>query len=233
MVFNVYQLSTSLLLGADPLHLLQAFRQSNVLSLHLHVSAGANVKRLLRTLESGWRVLSVALDTLPPTVIVNLVYRMTVLYLATRVLAMLAWQSRYQERGVHTLHRVPSLQEQADSQKLSEIMLSAKEPCCEDESEMDDVAGPSVPDVTGSNVPDVGLEEKPEREESVESKQESRAPALGMVLVRYSRFVLITVYSHLLRMYSPLTQCSTKTTKATGACSLSPSRSASGAWSSF
>lgn len=189
----MYQLSTSLLLGADPLHLLQAFRESNMLSLPLHVSAGANVSRLLRTLESGWRVLSVALDTLPPTVIVNLVYRITVLYLATRVLAMLAWQSRYQERGVPTLHRVPSLQEQADSQKLSEIMLSAKEPCSEDDDEINDVAGPSVPDV--------GLDEKPEREESVEPKQESRAPALGMVLVRYSRFVLITVYSHLLRTY--------------------------------
>lgn len=221
MVFNVYQLSTSLLLGADPLHLLQAFRESNMLSLPLHGSAGANVSRLLRALESGWRVLSVALDTLPPTVIVNLVYRVTVLYLATRVLAMLAWQSRFQDRSVHTLHRVPSLQEQADSQKLSEIMLSAKEPCSDDENEMEDVAAPTVAEVA--------LDEKSERDESVEPKPEPRAPALGMVLVRYSRFLLITVYSHLLRTYTTLTQCSTKTTRPIGACSLCLSRLVSGA----
>lgn len=199
-----------MLLGADPLHLLQAFRESNMLSLPLHGSVGAYGSRLIRTLESGWRVLSVALDTLPPTVIVNLVYRVTVLYLATRVLAVLAWQSLYQERDMHTLHRVPSLQEQADSQKLSEIMLSAKEPCSEDEMEMDELASTRCE-------PDV--DDKPEPE-SIEPKPEARPSRLGMALVRYSRFVLITVYSHLLRTYDTLTQCSTKSIRPTGACLL-------------
>ena len=184
VVFNVYQLSSSLVLGTDPVHLLQSFRGASFAAMSFHGHTGALQDKLLRALENGLRVLSIALETLPASVIVSLVYRLAIMYLATRVLALL--QVRHVQR-VHVPKSKQTLTEQAESAKLSELLHKAKEPDSPSEPRhMSDERSQSAP------------ESADEKEDERKPESKPRPSTVGIVLVRYSRFILITVYSHLL-----------------------------------
>ena len=222
VVFNVYQLSTTLVLGSDPLDLLQSFRSARFPALLIHGHTVALLDRIVRALENGLRVLTVALETLPPTVIVSLVYRLAIMYLATRVLVLLQLQTK---RGVRVPENPPqSLSQQVESEKLSELLHKAKEPDSPNETK-------DAPDYLSSRpMPETSDDKEEER------KMDMRPSSIGMFFVRYSRFILITVYSHLLctltagHIHDTLTQtqCWIKITRSTGACSLSPSHLACG-----
>ena len=222
VVFNVYQLSTTLVLGSDPLDLLQSFRSARFPALLIHGHTVALLDRIVRALENGLRVLTVALETLPPTVIVSLVYRLAIMYLATRVLVLLQLQTK---RRVRVPENPPqSLSQQVESEKLSELLHKAKEPDSPNETK-------DAPDYLSSRpMPETSDDKEEER------KMDMRPSSIGMFFVRYSRFILITVYSHLLctltagHTHDTLThtQYWIRITRSTGACSLSPSHLACG-----
>ena len=182
----------------------------------------ALLDRIVRALENGLRVLTVALETLPPTVIVSLVYRLAIMYLATRVLVLLQLQTK---RRVRVPENPPqSLSQQVESEKLSELLHKAKEPDSPNETK-------DAPDYLSSRpMPETSDDKEEER------KMDMRPSSIGMFFVRYSRFILITVYSHLLctltagHTHDTLThtQYWIRITRSTGACSLSPSHLACG-----
>lgn len=167
VVFNVYQLSTSLLLGTDPLHLLHSFRSKNFSAVLLNGPTGAILDRMTNAIEHGLRVFSVAMETLPPTVIVNLVYRVTVMYLATRVLVILEWQSQYRSAPVSTPSDTNWLDTE-ETAKLSELMMSAKEPSSSDETDTPDYTSAEEP----MDMPE--YEERPVRSRIMEKDEERK-----------------------------------------------------------
>lgn len=101
VVFNIYQLSTSLGLGADPLQMVRNFKASRVekqVPLLLAQSTSAMLDRLVDAVEHSLYVISAANEVLPTTVIVSLVYRLMVLYSAIRVLPRLNAHNGYDSR---------------------------------------------------------------------------------------------------------------------------------------
>lgn len=228
VVFNIYQLSTSLGLGTDPLQMVRNFKASRVeqqVPLLLAQSTSAVLDRLVDAVEHSLYVLSAATEVLPTTVIVSLVYRLMVLYSAIRILPRLNAHSAYDPRNdvlrrrrhqawseqkVPEAHKAPAHNQDTrksgvaapdhdGSGKLETLLLNAKEPGSEDERDVAaymDQAQPTQPkahtDSASRAAPPGGGAVR------VRLDNEPRGSSVLKVLVTYSRFVLIAVYSHLL-----------------------------------
>ena len=247
VVFNIYQLSTSLGLRMDTLQLVRAFRSTHIATQAPYVlqSTGALLDRLVDAVEHGLSLLSVATETLPPTVLVSLIFRLMVMYLATRALARLQTHTRYPRRprrwGAEQ-RDTAKLPADSDSAKLSALLMNAKEPGSEDAREVaryvaaegrgtrleagqaqsapgaGDATAPAsaaatgealtatagaadAPATVGATValkPSAASHTAPRSAPSEARERKEPSSTLVLVLVRYSRFVLIEVYSHLL-----------------------------------
>lgn len=234
VVFNIYQLSTSLGLGTDPLQMVRNFKASRVeqqVPLLLAQSTSAVLDRLVDAVEHSLYVLSAATEVLPTTVIVSLVYRLMVLYSAIRVLPRLNAHSAYDprndvlrrrrhqawsERKLPEAHKAPAhnqdprtsgvaASDHDGSGKLETLLLNAKEPGSEDERDVTaymDQAQPTQPTqptqskARADSAPHAAP--PPGGAARVRLDNEPRGSSVLKVLVTYSRFVLIAVYSHLL-----------------------------------
>lgn len=249
MVFNIYQLSTSLKLGTDPLQMVRNFKAARIqkqVPLLLAQSTSALLDRLVDAVEHSLYVLSAANEVLPTTIIVSLVYRLMVLYSAIRVLPRLnphsvydpqsdirrrrrnqAWSERkLKEKSKETKAQdaaapaasepektsdapastsaatdVSSETHAADTSanKLETLLMSAKEPGSEDAQDVAAYMQQAKP--TRVEALEQAAEHAVQRvEHAVQSKfeNEPRGSTILKVLVTYSRFLLIAVYSHLL-----------------------------------
>ena len=125
----------------DTLQLVRAFRSTHIATQAPYVlqSTGALLDRLVDAVEHGLSLLSVATETLPPTVLVSLIFRLMVMYLATRALARLQTHNRYPRRprrwGAEQ-RDTAKLPADSDSAKLSALLMNAKEPGSEDAREV-------------------------------------------------------------------------------------------------
>ncbi|PKI85587.1 hypothetical protein MVES1_000528 [Malassezia vespertilionis] len=196
VVFNIYQLNTSMRLGTDPLQMVRAFKASRLEShtpFLLATSTDAFLDRLVDAVEHSLHVLSAASEVLPKTVIVSLVFRLMVLYSAIRVLPRLDTATAYDVRSIPTSDAQTKLandKEAQDQAKLNDLLKKAKEP-----------GSPGAESVS-SHVPET-LSKAPtaprEKARRVASAARPKPDSTILpVLVTYSRFVLIAVYSHLL-----------------------------------
>lgn len=103
VVWNVYQLSDSLSFTADPLALIRSIKVldtsspfldfSGLLNLHLPPYLASLVELLVYALGQSARFIAAAGAALPKSVIVSLIYRLMVLYSASRILPLLKRQS--------------------------------------------------------------------------------------------------------------------------------------------
>ena len=124
-MFNIYQLSTSLKLGTDPLQMVRNFKASRIpkqVPLFIAQSTSAVLDRLVDAVEHSMYVLSAANEVLPTTIIVSLVYRLMVLYSAIRVLPRLNAHSAYDP---HTDMLRQQRNQAWSERKLSEAQASA------------------------------------------------------------------------------------------------------------
>ncbi|CEH12974.1 hypothetical protein CBOM_00924 [Ceraceosorus bombacis] len=103
VVWNVYQLADSLAFTADPLALIRSFKTDSLVSAPLPPLILASATALFdlagHTLGHSARFIAAAGAALPKSVIVSLVYRLMVLYAASRILPVLkaaegAWRDQ-------------------------------------------------------------------------------------------------------------------------------------------
>ncbi|WFD42650.1 hypothetical protein MPSI1_001298 [Malassezia psittaci] len=185
VVFNIYQLSSSLNLSTDPLQMVRNFKASHIqnqVPLFLAQSTSAMLDRFFDAVEHSLYVLSAANEVLPTTVIVSLVYRLMVLYSAIRVLPRLNSHHPGQPQQEILRRRQPSpwtdpslsdtKTEQAteqkdaehkpdpvtDSEKISTDVNSSKN-LSENASAKDEMAQPTSPKLSNKQDPSTSSEQ--------------------------------------------------------------------------
>jgi hypothetical protein len=214
VVWNVYQLSDSLSFTADPLALIRSFKVldtstgSTLISI-LPVLNGlppivvALVDLISHGLGQSARFIAAAAAALPKSVIVSLIYRLMVLYSASRILPLL-------KRGGGTTNGW-----EGDGSSWGSASSSSDEDDDDDSSESEEdldhtrrgsaTKGRSS---NGSAAHQKGKARIPSDEEKKKARRRKRKE-LGLtdeepfgafisLIVSYSRLILIAVYSHLL-----------------------------------
>lgn len=220
-MFNVYGLGTSPGLGGDTLAMVRAFKASRAqggVPLILAASTSAIVDRIINAVEHTLTFLSAANAVLPSTVIVSLVYRLMVLYSAFRILPRLknktgvldAEKKTSDRAGVvgtpdvdtdtdssmrPVAPRVPAAATASATDELSEAILHAKEPDSVAVNAKNAEAEKESARALAAAAAAAAAAAKRTRRRRKETEPRG---TLYRVLVLYSRFVLIAVYSHLL-----------------------------------
>lgn len=227
VVFNIYQVNTSLLTGADPLAGVRAFKANRAESgvpLVFNYSTTAVLDYIIDAVEHSLDFLTAANAVLPTMVIVSLVYRMAVLYSAIRVLPSLRvrarpdpkrdalWRKRNQ---AWSEQRVAGTPESSGPVTPKDMLLPSASASEDEKSAAADLSRalsmkePESPDTSALSPPAAAPQASPrpkEAEAATDSRPdgarandgaEHRSPLISG-LALYSRFVLIAVYSHLL-----------------------------------
>ena len=248
VVFNIYQLSSSLGIGTDPLALVESLRASHAqpgVPLIFAQQTTAVLDYLIDAVEHCIYLLQAANAALPTTVIVSLVYRMTVLYSAIRVLPHLnvsysydprrdaLWRRRNQAWGERRAScaatpessgPVTPTEPAGEHSSLSDSPGSVAQKSAEVFRTLSDLKEPDSPSVADApesragqrprSATDAGVSsgnmshpaDAPHRSKPTERGSCTWTPLSALLtgaviagLAIYSRFVLIAVYSHLLR----------------------------------
>lgn len=226
VVFNVYELGTSPGLGGDTLAVVRAFKASRAQSaipLILSASTGALFDRIFNAVEHTLAFLAAANAVLPTTVIVSLVYRLMVLYSAIRVLPRLrgynhkrqaaparSVEGTYSDSDINSVSAAATAAATEAAARAAAAAVGANASAPDDLSEA--IQHVKEPDSVAVNAQHAEAEKETARvlaaaaaaaaaaAKKTRRRRKEKEPhdVLYRVLILYSRFVLIAVYSHLL-----------------------------------
>ncbi|UZJ51933.1 hypothetical protein CBS101457_001253 [Exobasidium rhododendri] len=227
VVWNVYQLSDSLSFGSDPLSLIRSFKVldkstgSTLMSLsplldQLPPVIVALVHLLSNALGQSARFIAAATAALPKSVIVSLIYRLMVLYSASRILPLLkrgggpkGWEGDGSSWG--SASNTSSSSSSDDSSVFTES--ESEDEAEKDKRKRSPKKGKDNTKGWQSHQLNVKADSKgkarvPTEEERQRAKRRKREElrlreeepfgAFISLIVSYSRLILIAVYSHLL-----------------------------------